>query len=95
MILLHDTNVELSRNLLATIPEGVEVVEGSHAYPVSAYPSVVVDVPTKIVKQMSFDEDSNFVGIKDVEIVTHQDILRCPISWEAVSEYVEYIKGTS
>lgn len=84
MKLLHSNEVELSRALLATLPEGVDVIEGDGGYPVSAYPSVVIDVPAYIEKRPAFDLEGNLVGVEDVSIPTHEEVLRSPASWQAV-----------
>ena len=91
MILLHHNEVELSRKLLATKPENIEVIEGPGEYSISAYPSVVVDVPAYLEKRMTFNEAGEFLGIETIQISNHKEILRAPVSWEAVQNYIEFI----
>ena len=60
MILYHNENVELSRALLASLPEGVEVVDCTQAppegVPISAYPSVQLDNETILRMPESWEE---------------------------------------
>lgn len=93
MKLLHNNEVELSRNLLAALPEGVEVIEGDGGYPVSAYPSVVVDVPAYIEKRPAFNEAGELTGMEDFTVPTHEELLRMPASWEAVNSYVAFVEA--
>jgi len=93
MILLHDENVELSRNLLATLPEGVEVIEGAGGYPVSAYPSVVMLVPAYVEKRAAINEAGEFTGMEDVLMPEHEELLRAPSSWEAVQSAVNFVEA--
>lgn len=93
MKLLHNNEVELSRTLLATLPEGVEVIEGDGGYPVSAYPSVVIDVPAYIEKRPAFDAEGNLTGVEDVSVESHEEVLRSPASWEAVNAVVAYYES--
>lgn len=93
MKLLHNNEVELSRELLAALPEGVEVVEGDGGYPVSAYPSVVISVPAYIEKRPAYDSDGNLAGMVDVSVESHEEVLRSPASWEAVASIVSYYEA--
>lgn len=86
MKLLHNKESELSRTLLATLPEGVEVIEGDGGYPVSAYPSVVIDVPACIEKRPAYDSEGNLAGVEAVSVDGHEEVLRSPASWEAVAQ---------
>ena len=88
MILLHHPEVELSRTLLDSTPEGVEIVEGSGGYPVSAYPSVVVMVPAYAEDRTQFGPDGEFLGMARVIIEAHEEVLRMPGSWQAVESFV-------
>ena len=90
MKLLHNNEVELSRALVANLPEGVEVIEGDGGYPVSAYPSVVVDVPAYSEERPSFGPEGEFLGMARVEVPAHEVVLRSPESWEAVEQIVAY-----
>ena len=93
MKLLHNNEVELSRSLLANLPEGVEVIEGAGSYPVSAYPSVVVDVPAYSEDRLQFGPEGQFLGMARVEVPAHEEVLRMPASWEAVASYVAFAQA--
>lgn len=93
MILLHHPDVELSRVLLASVPVGVEVVEGPGGYAVSAYPSVVVPVHAYTIRCSAFNESGEFIGIEVVTVPEHEEIIRLPVSWAAVQEYVDAINS--
>ena len=98
MILLHHPEVELSRNLLAALPEGVEVIDCSTRtpeWPVSAYPSVVVDVPAYTEARPVLGADGEFLGMSDVLVPAHQELVRCPANWDAVASFVAYVKERS
>lgn len=88
MILLHHPEVELSRTLLATLPEGVEVIEGPGDFAVSAFPSVVVDVPAYSEDRPQFGADGEFLGMEAAAVPEHQELLRMPASWDAVASFV-------
>jgi hypothetical protein len=90
MILLHNNEAELSRALLASLPEGVEVVEGDGGYPVSAYPSVVVDVPAYAEDRPGFGPEGEFLGMVRVGVPAHQETLRLPASWAAVDGFAAF-----
>ena len=92
MILLHNEEVELSRMLLATMPEGVEVVQGDGGYGVSAYPSVVVEVPAHGLDRPLFGEDGTFLGMERAAVPAHQEAIRMPASWEAVQSFVSSVE---
>lgn len=96
MILLHHPEVALSRALLANLPEGVEVIDGSafpEAYSVSAYPSVVVVVPAYTTQRLAFNEAGEFIGMGDITVPQHDEILRMPASWEAVASFVSFVEA--
>lgn len=93
MKLLHNNEVELSRNLLANLPEGVEVIEGSGGYAVSAYPSVVVDVPGYSEDRPLFGPQGEFLGMGPVDVPAREELLRLPASWEAVASYVAFAQA--
>ena len=93
MKLLHNNEVELSRELLAELPEGIEVIEGDGGYPVSAYPSVVVSVPAYIEKRLAFNEAGELTGMEDFTVPTHEELLRMPASWDAVREYLDFVQA--
>lgn len=93
MILLHHPEVELSRNLLAMLPEGCTVIEGAGDYSVSAYPSVVVDVPAYSEDRPQFGPDGEFVGMAAETIPAHQELLRMPASWGAVDSFVAFAES--
>jgi hypothetical protein len=92
MILLHDENVELSRALLATRPDGVTVIDctagASPLYPyVSAYPTVVVRIPETTALEQSIGEDTEYLGRVEVVVPAHDELLRMVASWDAVKEH--------
>ena len=93
MKLLHNNEVELSRTLLADLPVGVEVIEGSGGYAVSAYPSVVVDVPAYSEERPSLGPEGQFLGMARVEVPAHEEVLRLPASWEAVASYMAFAQA--
>jgi hypothetical protein len=93
MKLLHNNEVELSRSLLASAPEGVEVIEGDGGYPVSAYPSVVIDVPAYTEQRPAYDAEGNLIGMAPVLVEAHKEVLRSPVSWDAVKSYVGFVEA--
>lgn len=93
MILLHNDEVELSRTLLETIPEGVEVIHGYNGYGVSAYPTVVVQVPSYSERRPIINEAGEFVGVGDVVVPAHEELLRMPVSWDAVQSFVDFAEA--
>lgn len=93
MILLHHPESELSRNLLATLPEGVEVIEGSGGYAVSAYPSVVVDVPAQEYEAPMYGPDGELLGVAWTGHDAYDEVIRMPVSWEAVQSFVAFIEA--
>ena len=95
MKLLHHNEVELSRTLLATLPEGVEVIEGDGGYAVSAYPSVVVTIPAYIEKRQAFNAAGELIGTEDFTVPTHEEVLRLPASWAEVQQYLDYYLNKS
>lgn len=100
MILLHSENIELSRSLRDSLPEGVEVVDCTQAppegVPISAYPTVAVDVPSYIQKVQNIDPDTGeMMGIIDQTVPQHQEYLRMPASWQAVDEFVAFAAARS
>lgn len=90
MKLLHNKEVELSRNLLAALPEGVEVIEGDDGYAVSAYPSVVVTIPANEFQAPMYGPDGELLGVQWTAYDEYEEVLRMPVSWEAVAEYVAF-----
>jgi len=92
MLLLHNKEIELSRKLLETLPEGTEVIEGAGEYPVSAYPSVVVLVPAYVEKRQAINEAGEFTGMEDVLVPAHEELLRMPSSWEAVQSFINFVE---
>lgn len=96
MILYHNQEVELSRNLFASKPEGVLVVDcstGAPDIPISAYPTVVVNLPAYNGPGQMFDAEGQFVGFGDVLIPKSTISLRCPTSWEAVQSLIDYAEA--
>lgn len=102
MILLHHPEVELSRALLATLPEGcgcvdwtseaqfAEYLAGGGPTP-SAFPTVVVDVPAYAEDRPQLGHDGEFLGMAPQTVPAHQEALRMPASWEAVAAFVDYV----
>lgn len=93
MKLLHNNEVELSRALLANLPEGVEVIDGDGGYPVSAYPSVVVGVPAYAEDRPQFGPEGEFVGMARVDAPGGEEVLRLPASWQAVESYLAFVQA--
>ena len=99
MILLHHKESELSRTLLAVLPDGATSIDCTSGIPadytgpmgVSAYPSVVVDVPAYSETVPAYDADGGFTGMETRSVAAHQEALRMPASWDAVDEYVAYV----
>ena len=98
MLLLHHQESELSRALLATLPEGATSLDctggipASYAGPTpSAYPSVVVDVPAYALDVQALDADGGLTGMTTQTVAAHAEALRMPASWDAVAEYVAYV----
>jgi len=98
MILLHHPEVELSRTLLATLPEGCGCVDWTSAtqreeymalggLSPSAFPSVIVDVPAYAEDRPQFGPDGEFLGMAAVTVPAHQEALRLPASWAAVASF--------
>lgn len=90
MKLLHHPEVELSRALLASAPEGVEVIEGDGGYYVSAYPSVVVTIPADEYQTPVYGPDGELLGVQWTGHDEYEEVIRMPVSWEAVAEYVAF-----
>jgi len=67
----------------------VEVIEGPGDYAVSAYPSVVIDVPAYSERRRYYDENGNLAGIADCIVPAHEEVLRSPISWEVVNAIID------
>jgi len=94
MILLHHPESELSRALLAALPEGATPLDCSQGLPAdytgpqpSAFPSVVVDVPAYMADVPSLDADGGLLGMTKQTVPAHQEALRMPATWAAVDEY--------
>ncbi len=98
MILLHHQESELSRTLLAAMPEGATSIDCTSGIPadytgpmgVSAYPSVVVDVPAYSETVPAYDADGGLTGMETRTVTAHQEVLRLPASWDAVAQYNSY-----
>lgn len=98
MILLHHQESELSRNLLAALPVGATAVDCTDGIPadytgpmsISAFPSVVVDVPAYSYKIPVYDSGGGLTGTATQTVAAHQEALRMPKSWDAVDEYMAY-----
>lgn len=88
MILLHHPEVELSRTLLTSLPEGVEFVDGDGGYLLSAYPSVVVEIPAAEYEAPMYGPDGELLGVQWTGHDAYEEVIRMPVSWEAVAQYV-------
>lgn len=92
MKLLHHKEVELSRSLLASIPVGTEVIDCSVAPPYdiypSAYPSVVITVPAAEYEAPMYGPDGELLGVQWTGHDAYEEVIRMPVSWEAVAQYV-------
>ena len=89
MKLLHSIEVEASRFLYAKAPEGTVILQpGEHEYPVSAYPSVVVTIPAAEYEAPMYGPDGELLGVQWTGHDEYEEVIRMPISWEAVAEYV-------
>lgn len=88
MKLLHFEGAELSRTLRDTLPAGVELVDGDGGYDISAYPSVVVTIPANEFQTPVYGPDGELLGVQWTAYDEHEEIIRMPVSWEAVAEYV-------
>lgn len=100
MILLHHNESELSRALLAALPDGATSIDCTGGIPAdytgpqpSAYPSVVVDIPAKEFQSPQYDVDGGLLGITTTGSPEHEEIIRLPASWEAVNSYVVWASG--
>ena len=99
MILLHHKESELSRNLLAAMPSDgtTTVVDCTKGIPdnytgpmsVSAFPSVVVDVPAYSETVPAYDttDGGRLTGTEVQTVLAHQEVLRMPVSWDAVAQF--------
>lgn len=97
-ILLHHNESELSRALLASVQEGVSVVDFTNGKPEdysgpdpSALPSVVIDVPAYSVDVPAIGPAGEFIGMERVTRPAHQEALRMPASWQVVAHYQDYV----
>ena len=91
MILIDDGNTVLGRELRAALPEGVTVQAEPGTYAISAYPSVVVDVPAYMQDRANLDAEGGLLGMTRVAADAHQEVLRLPASWAAVAEFVAFV----
>ena len=91
MKLLHSEYVEASRFLRASAPEGTEVLQaGEHDYPVSAYPSVVVTLEASEYQIPMYGTDGELLGVQWTGNEEYEEVLRMPVSWDAVLQYVNF-----
>lgn len=99
MIFVHHPEVELSRALLATKPEGCLVVDWTDqaqraeyaaqgGLAPSAFPTVVVGVPAYAEDRPQFGEDGQFLGMAPLTVPAHEEALRMPAGWEAVASFL-------
>ncbi len=103
MILLHHPEVDLSRELLAQVPADCGCVDWTSAVqreeyqalgglPLSAFPSVVVDVPAFAEDRPLFGPDGEFLGMEVVAVPAHLELLRMPASWAAVASFTASVE---
>ena len=57
----------------------------------SAFPSVIVDVPAYAQDVPADDANGSFTGMTTQTVPAHQEVLRMPVSWTAVEEFVAYV----
>lgn len=88
MKLLHSEHSELSRILAASAPDGTEIISGDGGYPVSAYPSVVVTWDASEYQIPMYGSDGELLGVAWTSNDEYDEVIRMPISWEAVDQYV-------
>ncbi len=104
MILLHHPEVELSRELLATLPAGCGCVDWTSVaqraeYAAlggpspSAFPTVIADVPAYAEDRPLFGEQGEFLGMARVNVPANQEALRLPASWDAVASFVASVEN--
>lgn len=102
MILLHHPEVELSRDLLAALPEGCGCVDWTSeaqreeyasqcGIDPSAFPSIIVDVPAYAHDVPLLGADGEFLGMGRATMPATQEALRMPASWAAVDGYVDFV----
>jgi len=91
MILIDDGNTELGRVLRAALPDGVTVRAEPGDMAISAYPSVVVDVPAYMQDVPLTDEQGGLLGMGRRVAAAHAEVLRMPTSWAAVEEFVAFV----
>jgi hypothetical protein len=102
MILLHHSEVKLSRDLLSALPESCGCVDWTSdaereeylaqavalGSPLpSAFPTVVVDVPAYSDDRPVFGTEGEFLGMAVVTVPAHLEALRLPASWDAVASF--------
>lgn len=92
MILIDDGNTELGRSLRETMPAGVELRTEPGEYSISAFPTVIVDVPAYGEDRPLFGEQGEFLGMSAVTVPAHQESLRMPASWEAVASFAASVE---
>lgn len=90
MKLLHHPESELSRVLLASLPEGVEVVDTVDNMAIGAYPSVIIQVPTYKEKRQAFNDAGELIGIEEFIVSKHEEVLRMPASWDVVNSVIAH-----
>lgn len=93
MILLHSKEVELSRSLASTAPEGTTIIEGDGGYAVSAYPSVVITVPAAQCEAPVYGPEGELLGVQWTGHDEYEEVIRMPVSWEAVQSFVAFIEA--
>ena len=97
MILFHHPDVELSRNLAANAPAGVEVRDctggpGEGIF-VSAYPSVSFKTKPGEQDVPEFNQNGELTGVSKQPVPGYVEMIRLPASWDAVAAYVAWKGG--
>lgn len=102
MILLHDPASELSRRLLAELPEDAaaldwpDLADAQRAAFLGLGNPAPVDLPTVVVRVPAWmndtplvAEDGRFLGMGRVAVPEHLEGLRRPASWDAVQSFLD------
>lgn len=100
-IILHNPHDRLSREFVNTYKEGNTVLnypECVQSFPyISAFPSVVVDLPEKTILEYTIPETNDPETGEIIPeqtyptevIPPHQAIVRKPATWEDVEQYIQ------
>ena len=93
---LHNPEDRMSREFIASAPEGAELTiytdpEARALYPfVSGFPSVVIDVPAHTMGAYSFVDHGTgaTIDVPERQVPARKDLLRMPNSWYEVNELI-------